>query len=210
MYWRKKAADATGASKEDRTAWDAKTQAFFADHDRFDVYITSVTKRTGFGRNPRKIDRGYDKPDREYEISGLMTYPKYLLVQVKFYDDDTEFGTWFYNTYSDPNGEHRQPFLEIWVSDRDYAIREAIACAHAAALASGRKKSEVRFWKREGDGIFTEEEAKRGWSCESRYPLTGMLVWEQFESSQLPGWAVPCAHERFSTEGMPEWYDLKL
>jgi hypothetical protein len=68
----------------------------------------------------------------------------------------------------------------------------------------------VRLWKREGDGIFTDEEAWHGWSCISRYPVMGMLVWEQFESSRLPDWALPYSHERFSTEGMPEWYDLKL
>jgi hypothetical protein len=202
MFRRKKAAGAVGTGREDKTAWDAKTQAFFAERDHFDVYITSVTKRTGFGRSPtHRLDNGY-------EISGLMTYPKYLLAELKF-DDDKEFGSWFYHTYLDHNGKHRLPFLEIWLSDGDYAIREAIASAHAAALTSGHKRSMVRLWKRKGDGIFTEREAKQGWSCESRYPLTGLFVWEQFESSILPVWAVPFSHEQFSTEGMPEWYDLQ-
>jgi len=40
--------------------------------------------------------------------------------------------------------------------------------------------------------------------------LTGMFVWEQFETVHLPNWALPFSHERFSTDGMPEWYDLKL
>ena len=204
MFRRKKANDGTGTAKEDRVSWDDRTQAFFAEQDRFDVYITSVTKRTGFGRSStHKLDRGY-------EISGLMTYPQHLLVELNFDQDNGEFGTWFYNMYSDFNGKHVQTYLEIWLSDGDYAIREAIASAHEAALVSGRKRSEVRFWKREGDGIFTAEDAKHGWSAESRYPLTGMLVWELHESVRLPGWALPFAHEKFSTEGMPEWHDLKL
>ena len=116
---------------------------------------------------------------------------------------------WFYHTYGRSN-ESRQPFLEIWVSDRDYTIREAIASAHHAALVSGHKRSLVRFWKRKGDGIFTAEEAKVGWSCDSRYPLTGMFVWERFESVHLPNWALPVSDERFSAEGTPEWYDLNL
>ena len=125
-----------------------------------------------------------------------------------FGDDDKEFGSWFYHMYLDYNGKHRLPFLQICLSNRDYAIRKAIANAHAAALTSGHKSSMVRLWKRKGDGIFTEDETKKGWS--SRYPLTGLLVWEQFESSKLPSWALPYSHERFSTEGMPERYDLKF
>jgi hypothetical protein len=140
-----------------------------------------------------------------------MTYPKYFPVELNFGDDgDEEFGNWYYSMYSDFNGKNRQSSLRIWLSDGDYAIREAIAGAHYAALMSGSTRSLVRFWKREGDGIFTVEEAKLGWSGESRYPLTGMFVWEQLESARLPNWALPYSHERFSTEGMPEWYDLKL
>ena len=41
------------------------------------------------------------------------------------------------------------------------------------------------------DGIFTAEETKQGWSCESRYPLTGILVWDQLKSARLPNWALP-------------------
>lgn len=201
MFGRKKTTD--GAVKEDGPCWDHKAQAFFAEQDRFDVYITSVTRRTGFGKSTTHNLDG----TRGYEISGLLTYPKQWWAELNFDDSDGEFGTWFYHT-SGPKGGQRQPFLEIWVSDRDFAIREAIASAHQAALVSGHKRSLLRFWKRKGDGIFTPEEAKVGWSCDSRYPLTGMFVWEQFESVRLPNWALPFSHERFSTEGMPEWFDL--
>jgi hypothetical protein len=202
MFRRKRT---TGDSaKEEKPCWDDKTQASFAELDRFDIYVTSVTKRTGFGRSSTHNLDG----DRGYEISGLMIYPKWR-AELKFDDSDGEFGVWFYHTYAPIGGQTRQPFLEIWVSDRDYAIREAMASAHHAALVCGHKRSLVRFWKRKGDGIFTAEEAKVGWSCDSRYPLTGMFVWEQFETVHLPNWALPFSHERFSTDGMPEWYDLK-
>jgi hypothetical protein len=205
MFGRKKAAVDTAQSEQ--SCWDDKTQAFFAENDRFDVYITSVTRLTGFGKSP-SLSRNRHS-DRGYEISGLMRYPKYLLVELKFDDGMEEFGTWFYHTYGSDR-KHRLPFLEVWLSDANFAIREAIAGAHHAALVSGSQRSLVRFWKRKGDGIFTAEEARQGWSCESRYPVTGMLVWEQLESARLPNWALPYSHERFSTKGMPEWYDLKL
>jgi hypothetical protein len=205
MFRRKKAAVDTAQSRQ--PCWDDKTQALFAERERFDVYITSVTRRTGFGRSPNSNLHG----DREYEISGLMTFPKYFLVELMFDDSMKEFGSWFYNIHSGDNGGPRLPFLQIYLSDANFAIREAIATAHHGALASGSQHSLVAFWKRKGDGIFTAEEAKLGWSSESRYPVTGMLVWDQLQSTRLPNWALPYSHERFSTEGMPKsWYDLKL
>lgn len=198
MFGRKKTT--VDAVKEQQPCWEEKSQTFFADQDRFDVYITSVTKRTGFGKSTTHDIGG----TRGYEISGLVIYPQWR-AELKFDESDGEFGQWFYHTYGRSN-EARQPFLEIWVSDRDYSIREAIASAHQAALVSGQKRSLVRFWKQKGDGIFTAEEAKAGWSCESRYPLKGMFVWQQFESVHLPRWALPASNERFSAEETPDWY----
>jgi hypothetical protein len=37
--------------------------------------------------------------------------------------------------------------------------------------------------------------------------LNGMYVWEQFESVHLPRWALPTSNERFSSDGMADWYD---
>ncbi|MBR1154276.1 hypothetical protein [Bradyrhizobium sp. JYMT SZCCT0428] len=112
----------------------------------------------------------------------------------------------FTTRMTQPAATKRLPFLEIWISDRDYRIREAIASAHQAALVSGHKRSLVKFWKRKGDGIFREE-SEVGWSCDSRYPLAGMFVWERHESVNLPRWALPMLDERFSAEGTPEWYE---
>ncbi|MDA9420619.1 hypothetical protein [Bradyrhizobium sp. CCBAU 53380] len=203
MFERKKAAT---ESNSQQPPWDHRTQTFFAERDHFDFYITSVMRRAGFGESSTfNLGR-----EQGYEISGLMTAPKYLLVELKFDDDPKEFGTWFYHTYSRPDGQRRLPFLEIWLSDTDHAIRQAITNAHRSALISGSKRSLARLWKRKGDGIFTPEEAKQGWSCESRYPVTGLLLWDQLESARLPNWALPYSHERFSADAMPEWHDLSL
>lgn len=202
MFGRKKAVE----NNSQRPIWDDRTQAFFAERDHFDFCITSVMRRAGFGRAP-SYDLGREQG---YEISGVMTYPKYLLIELKFDNDPNEFGTWFYHTYNRPDGRLRLPFLEIWLSDADYAIRKAVENAHRSALLSGSKRSLARVWKRKGDGLFTPEEAKQGWSCESRYPVTGLLLWDRLESQQLPNWARPYSHERFSTNEMPEWHDLTL
>ncbi|MBR1154277.1 hypothetical protein [Bradyrhizobium sp. JYMT SZCCT0428] len=70
MFRRKgKAGDSV---KEQPPCWDEKSQELFAQRDRFDVYITSVTKRTGFGKSTTH-DIG---DDRGYEISGLVVHPK--------------------------------------------------------------------------------------------------------------------------------------
>nr|WP_035961542.1 hypothetical protein [Bradyrhizobium sp. URHA0013] len=54
--------------KEQLPCWDEKTQASFAERDCFDVYITSVTKVTGFGKSTTHNIAG----TRGYEISGLL------------------------------------------------------------------------------------------------------------------------------------------
>ncbi|MEY9400117.1 hypothetical protein ABIF66_010906 [Bradyrhizobium japonicum] len=71
-----------------RPCWDEKTQASFAEKDRFDVYITSVTKRTGFGKSTT-----HDIADtRGYEISGLVVYPQWR-AELNFDESAGEFGT---------------------------------------------------------------------------------------------------------------------
>ena len=153
MFRRKRT---TGDSaKEEKPCWDDKTQASFAELDRFDIYITSVTKRTGFGRSSTHNLDG----DREYEISGLMIYPKWR-AELKFDDSDGEFGVWFYHTYAPIGGQTRQPFLEIWVSDRDYAIQEAMASAHHATLVSGHKRSLVSFGNVKATGFSRRKKPK--------------------------------------------------
>jgi len=163
--------------------------------------FTSVTKVTGFGKSTTQNTAG----TRGYEISGLLVYPPWQ-AELKVDESDGDFGLWFYHSYGRAN-EARQPLLEIWVSDRDYSIRAAIASAHQAAVISGHKRLTGQVLEAQRDGIFTLEEAAAGCSSDRRYPLNGMYVWEQFESVHLPRWALPTPNERFLSDGMPDWYD---
>jgi hypothetical protein len=99
---------------------------------------------TGFGKSTTHNIAG----TRGYEISGLLVYPPWQ-AELKVDESDGDFGLWFYHSYGRAN-EARQPLLEIWVSDRDYSIRAAIASAYQAAVISRHKRSLVRFWKRKG------------------------------------------------------------
>ena len=98
----------------------------------------------GFGKSTTQNIAG----TRGYEISGLLVYPPWQ-AELKVDESDGDFGLWFYHSYGRAN-EARQPLLEIWVSDRDYSIRAAIASAHQAAVISGHKRSLVEVRKRKG------------------------------------------------------------
>jgi hypothetical protein len=191
-------------------AWDDKTTAFFAERERFDVFITSVTKCCGFGTYENEPIAPV-----EYEINGIMTQPKYVHVEVKVQKEPAaNFGGWIYNTRHDRGWFDNQwakvdiPLLSIWVFDPEFAIGEAIFESHRAAILCGNRKSQVRFWKRLGDGLMTARDIERGYS--SRYPLLGLYVWSVYESQKLPRWAVPYGTENFSIEDLPPTYDLKL
>jgi hypothetical protein len=180
-----------GRSISDLVAWDERTCAHFAELERFDVWITSVTKRFGFGT---KSDSSISEAIG-YEASGVIRYPKYIQVALQILNQEgTEFGVWFYNVYNESDNLQRPvrgiPCIEIWVHDPQQNIGEALYESHKAAIASGRRKSEARFWKRRGDGFVTAKDKEAGWSTES-YPLFGMYSWSLYESSNLPPWALP-------------------
>jgi hypothetical protein len=50
----------------------------------------------------------------------------------------------------------------------------------------------------------TETDKQHGYSYESRYSILGMLTWDQLEAQNLPGWALPSDHERFSIAELPQ------
>ncbi|WP_027571304.1 hypothetical protein [Bradyrhizobium sp. WSM1743] len=103
MFGRKKTS--RGSAKEHKPCWDDKTQASFAERDCFDIYITSVTKRTGFGKSSTHILDG----NHGYEISGLVNYPQWK-VELNFDESDSEFGMWFYHTYAPTGAQVDNPF----------------------------------------------------------------------------------------------------
>jgi hypothetical protein len=194
-------------------AWDDETMALFAKSDRFNVLITNVNRRRGFGTT-RPDEGSMHRPDG-YEVSGVILYPKLILVSVEFEGsrDNETLGTWFYHLYNHSDSPAKKvdiPFLDMSLMDKDETIRRALFEGHHAALLSGRRYSFVRFWKRPGDGVMTQKDREHGYSYESRYPLIGMYTWAQLEAPSLPAWAVPYENERFSLKNVPERYDLSL
>ena len=193
-------------TKQRAMGWDEKTIEYIANSDRFSVKITNVCKLNRFGTTRENEPVPIPKPYK-YEISGVVTFPKLILVSISFQDDLSEsesIGGWAYNFV---NGNR---FLELYLSDLDGKVASALFEAHNVALLSGRRHSDVRFWKRKGDGVMTEQDREHGISYERRYPLIGLYTWAELKSASLPEWAVPYDSERFSIKNLPESYDLRL
>jgi hypothetical protein len=208
MFFKKKT-DPGVHRKAPEVAWDEKSLAHFTKATRIDMKITSITKRSGFGG---MREGEFMRDPIGYEVSGIITFPKLILVTVNFERSSETFGTWFYNIYNDasaPTGTGIA-FLELYVGDDNGEIREALYEALKTALLSGRRYTPARFWKRAGDGAMTAKDREHGYSYESRFPLLGMTCWSEVETTTLPNWAVPYATDRFSLEKLPPFYDLKL
>jgi hypothetical protein len=206
MLFRKKiAAPRSPAPTAPDVAWDDKTTAHFAKADRFDVQITRVGKRFGFGQT--RPGEPMREPDG-YEVYGVITFPKLVLVTLSFEGRDSEFGGWFYHLYDSSTSKSDQrsvPFLDMWITDSDGGIRKALYESHKAALLCGQRRSLARFWKRAGDGVMTEKDREHGYSFESRYPLIGLYTWAELESKLLPSWAIPYGTDGFSLNNLPPW-----
>ena len=187
--------------------WDKETTEHFTKSDRFDIYITHVTKRNSYGCT---IENKAVRDPCGYEVGGIILYPKLIHVEISFHNAE-KFGGWFYHLYNNSTPSNQgHPFLDFCVSDPEFKIREDLYEGHKAAILSGRNYSFARFWKRVGDGKMTEKDIEHGWSYESRYPLLGIHCWSEIESKLLPNWAVPHSNGRFSLENLPERYNLKL
>jgi hypothetical protein len=208
MFFWKKSGAATPQKAVQETGWDDETMASYAKSNQFNVQITSVTKRYGFGA---AHEGDYMREPNGYEIFGLIPYPRYIPVIVSLQQRDDQFGGWMYHMLDDPGGTHKtgMPMLDVWLSDPELKIGEAIFESHRAALTSGCRASRLRLWKRPGDGVMTARDRDEGYSSESRYPLLGLYSWGDLESVKLPAWAVPVANERFAFERKPRWYDLR-
>lgn len=204
MFFKKKSAMPQPAQEE---AWDERTVGLIAESDSINVTITSITKRFGFGSSR---PGSFSENQGGIEISGILTYPKFVLVNVALYDDEGEFGCFSYNRFNALGDDRSQglPMLEIALNDPKGRMGEAMLASHQAALRSGGVHSLARFWKREGDGRMSDVDREKGWSYEGRYALTGMYSWAVEESKKLPAWAVPYASERFSIEKLPSGSDL--
>jgi hypothetical protein len=189
-------------------AWDEKTTGVIAAWNHFDVKVTSVTKRNGFGRTHE--NENMREPDG-FEASGIITYPKYMIVSLSF-EKSEGFGGWFYNVFNSPQDSPGTgiPMLEIYLADPERLFAHALHEALKTAILCGRRYTGARMWKRKGDGIMTKTDIEHDYSYESRYPIIGAYIWSEAESVNLPPWARPMASDGFSIENMPERYDLRL
>lgn len=180
--------------------WDQKSVDYFTGSNQFNVLVTSVSKRRGFGTingdNPMREQNGT-------EVSGVILYPRLILVTITIEKDPCgEFGVWAYRVHiaSDGSKNVEVPVLEFLVNDPIGDIAEGLYEGQRAALAAGRRYSPARFWKRKGDGALTSENGTGG---ESRYPLFGMYTWAELEAAGLPHWALPIWNDKFSLSQLP-------
>jgi hypothetical protein len=202
MLFRRKATQEPKAV-EPFVPWDEKTQKRVAALDQFNVQITSVARLDGFGRSSHY---GATKLP-VFEVSGFLTHPKFIYVQISFEAADTEdLGGWFYHVYTkgDVANNRDLPFLDVWLNS-NHPVAEALVGSHKAALLSGRRSSSCRLWKRKGDGIFTEKDREHGYSYESAYPISGVYIWSEYQSARLPDWARPYGEEGFSLSELPDY-----
>jgi hypothetical protein len=191
-------------------AWDEKTVQHFGKATAFNVKITCITKRFGFGASSDTLAFPSVHQPLEptvYEISGIVMGPKYVLANLTFdtrQNKNNDFGGWGYNLYNPTNGPEAL-CLDFSVYDRENKIAEALYESHRSALASGERASSVRFFKREGDGAMSVGEIADGRFLVDGggYPLLGMLVWSVYQSNRLPRWAMPFADREYSTEDLP-------
>jgi hypothetical protein len=169
-------------------AWDDKTLEWIENSDRFEVLVTSVGRNFYFG-HPDGRER-LSKARYLWEISGIITYPKLIIVNIEF-DVMEQFGSWFYNSYSYKRlGKNVSlPLIEI-----------------ETANACGRQYTNVRIWKKKGDGMMTPADKEHGY--DKRRPLFGVYVFTRAESSRLPKWACPLSSDRF--DGIPDIAELSV
>jgi len=115
--------------------WDEKTCAHFAGSELFSVSITSITKRFGYGAHQHGISERLG-----YEVSGIITYPKYIQVMLEICKPEwKEFGSWRYDTL-DPSSQFPRPefpfpipHLLLWVNDPQNEVAEARKRASGSA-----------------------------------------------------------------------------
>ena len=190
--------------------WDDATCEKLAGLDRLNVMLTSITRTVMSGTYRGKDDIA--PQPLSFEAHGIMTYPKYIVVDFQFSEDRGGlFGGFSYDIF-DPLGrqesEPRVPLMHVWLSDPKIAVD--MYEAHRCALMSGRRYSLVRVWKRKGEGLMTTLDKEHGYSYQSRYEVFGVLTWCTLEARNVPEWALPTAHENFSIRNLPENRQMEM
>lgn len=122
-------------------AWDDETVKRIADSDRLNVHMTHISNTVSIGQMGVGDDA---KHKSEWSIHGVMTYPKFIPVDISFTGEDHQFGGFSYDRQDNKDFNGRKvnlPFMHVWVSDRDgqkgqlfySALRDAIMCGEKCA-----------------------------------------------------------------------------
>jgi hypothetical protein len=204
MLFRKNSVQENPRLKFTEPTWDEQTVKRIAERDRFDVRITQSSRHFTIGYHDE--NRPVLEPEG-CEVHGVLTYPKYILVNISF-GKDPDF--WLYSRFDHQDHRGKKvnlPMLEICIADPEGRAAKIVHDAHRDAILCGRNYSGVRVWKRKGEGLMTDADKQHDWSYESRYSVFGMTTWSELVSKTLPRWAYDPADK--TVENIPERYDLE-
>jgi hypothetical protein len=186
------------------TAWDDETVKWIAQRDQFDVRVTHILKTVSLGMRAG----AYRAEDRsEWSVHGVMTFPKFIPVDITFTSDEEQFGGFFYNRADNVDFNARKinlPSLGVWLSDPAGQKAELLYAALRDAIMRDCKHVAVRFWKNKGEGLMTQMDKEHGYSYESRYAISGMVTWSELHAKSLPKWAMPTDYRDFSLNSLPQ------
>jgi hypothetical protein len=205
MIFKKRAADSLpNWGPVTDVAWDDETVKRIADSERLSVRLTHISKTVSLGKTRVGDDARHTS---EWSISGVMTRPKFVPVNIAFDNQGDEFGGFFYGRRDNQDFGGRKvslPFLEVWLSDRDEQKAQLFHSTLSDAIMCGQQCADVRFWKEKGKGLMTQLDQQHGYSYESRYPILGMVIWPTLQVARLPKWAVPTDQIDFSLDALPK------
>jgi hypothetical protein len=187
-------------------AWDDETLEWIAKSEQLNVRLTNISRTASHGKRPHSFN-DWDETATTWEVHGLLTYPKFIVVKISFTTDQKQFGGFFYNRSDNETFNGRKlnlPLLEVWLSDENEQKALLLNAALRDAIISSRKSAGVRLFKKPGEGLMTPTDKEHGYSYESRYTILGLVTWQELQADRLPKWAVPTDRKDFSLDDLPE------
>jgi hypothetical protein len=186
-------------------AWDDETVKWIAQSEQLNVSITHIATTISLG--DRANSRLPMEDRKDWEIHGVMTYPKFIPVTITFMKDEQQFGGFSYDRSDNKafkGQEINLPLLRVWLSDKNEQKGLLLIDALRDAIISGRKYAGVRFFKKKGEGLMTPTDKEHGYSYESRYSILGLVTWQVVHAGRLPKWTLPTDYDDFSLDDLPE------
>jgi hypothetical protein len=188
-------------------AWDDETLEWIAKSEQLNVRLTNISRTVSRGRRPHSLDDRDDNTST-WNVHGVMTYPKFILVNITFTTDPEQFGGFSYNRLDEQSFGGRKkinlPLLELWLHDKNDEKAQLLYAALGDAIVSGQKYAGVRFFKKPGEGLMTPTDKEHGFSYQSRYTILGLVTWQELHAGGLPKWAVPTDRKDFALDDLPE------